>query len=201
MPRWLFIAVVLTASQAAGGEIPLSEFVATVHQDGLQHIGSGRRSVDGKRVVEDYASAMQNLMQSRDGASNAVLVDAANIGDAVKATARIFSAWRPADKPAVPLNVESQNYWLAVYLGAGHSSPTTWIVDSAKVDGNTIRFIYRKPQRGYASGDVVRYYYWVPLGRLDEGVYYLELYETNLKARTLSRRVEILPPRQGNGAE
>ncbi len=62
MPRILLIAVTMfAASHAVGREIPLSEIVSTVHQTrlpsptGIQYIGSGRRSVDGKLVEEDYA--------------------------------------------------------------------------------------------------------------------------------------------------
>jgi len=39
-----------------------------------------------------------------------------------------------------------------------------------------------------------QYYYWVPLGKLDDGIYKLDLYDTTLKDVTLSRRVEIESP-------
>jgi hypothetical protein len=36
-----------------------------------------------------------------------------------------------------------------------------------------------------------RFYYWVPLGKLNPGVYAVELYDSGLEAVTLMRRVEV----------
>jgi hypothetical protein len=63
------------------------------------------------------------------------------------------------------------------------------------VGDGKIRFNYRTNQRGDTTCDIHYYYYWVPLGKLDAGVYYLELYDGSLDAVTLSRRIEIQPPR------
>ena len=186
----LAVAAAAVASQTAGREIPLSDIVSTVRQEGLQYIGSGRRQVAGKVVEEDYASAMEEIMRSRGGASNAFLVDASTIGDAVKATARIVAGYRSADNPVPFSNVSGSN-WLVVYLGCGHSQPTKWVVDRLTVDGNTVRLIYRKPQAKFQTTDVVFYYYWIPVGGLDNGTYDLRLYDADLKVVTLMRRVEV----------
>jgi hypothetical protein len=92
------------------------------------------------------------------------------------------------------LNVVSGNNWLVAYLGCGHSRPPNWVVDRATVDGNTVRLTYRKPQAKWETGDVVRYYYWVPIGVLDDGAYNLELYDADLKIVTLMRRAEVKRP-------
>jgi hypothetical protein len=49
---------------------------------------------------------------------------------------------------------------------------------------------------GESTADIHYYYYWVPLGKLDDGVYNLELFDTDLKAVTLMRRVEIITKRR-----
>jgi hypothetical protein len=193
MLRSLVIATVVFANgcQTSGREIPLKEIVSTVRQEGSKYIGSGRRIVDGKEVEEDYASAMSELTRSRMGASNALIVDGNTIGDAIKATQLALAGFRPADRPVPSFNVETGNNWLAVYLGCGHSEPRKWVVEGATVDGNTIRLAYRAPAAKVQTADVVFYYYWVPIGALDDGVYDLELFDNDLNAATLMRRVEV----------
>jgi len=192
MLRALIFAVTFAAGcRAVSREIPLTDIVSTVRQEGLQRIDSGRRIVDGKTVEQDYAAALDALARVHSGASNAFIVDASIIGDAIKATKHILAGSRLADKPVPSLNVETGNNWLAVYLGCGHSEPRRWVVEGATVSGNTIRLTYRQPQAKVQTMDVVPYYYWVPIGVLDEGAYTLELYDDDLKAVTLMRRVEV----------
>jgi hypothetical protein len=192
MLRSLIFAVVTFATvQAASREIPITDIVSTVGQEKLQHVDSGRQIVDGKTVEQDYAKAIEALERDRGGASSIFLVDAANLSDAIKATQRVLVGFRSADKPVPSFNVETGNNWLAVYLGCGHSNPRKWIVESALVNGSTIRLTYRHPKTGFQTADVVHYYYWVPIGALDDGAYNLELYDSDLKGVTLMRRVEV----------
>ncbi len=193
MLRFLIFAAITfaTGRLAASREIPLAEVFSTVRQEGLQYVGSGRRIVDGKMVAQDYATAMDSLTRDRGGASNSFIVDASTIGDAIKATQRVLAGYRSADKPVPSFNVETGSYWLAVYLGCGQSEPRRWIVESVTVSGSTIRLAYRQPQAKGQTTDIVHYYYWVPIGAVDDGAYTLELYDTDLKAVTLMRRVEV----------
>jgi hypothetical protein len=185
MSRHVFlglIACVLT-SQAASREIALSEVLSTGTQKGLQRVPSDRG-------LED---AMRRLDLRHDGSSNALLVDAPNVSDAVNATARVLTGFRAADTP-VPYGKLSGINWLVVYLGSGHSSPTKWIVENVTVDGNRIRLTYRDPRVGHGTGDSRPYYFWVPLGTLDAAAYNVELYDSVLDAVTLMRRVEVKSP-------
>lgn len=193
MLRSLIVAVVtLTiAGVAAGRDIPLSEIFSTVRQDGMQNTGTGQRVVDGKTVEEDYAIAMEALSRDKEGSSNACIVTGDNVGDAIKATRRVFDGFYAADKAVSFFGVKSNSHWLSVYLGCGSSSPLKWDVERVSVNGNMIRLTYRHPQPAGGTEDVVRYYYWVPIGDLDDGAYSLELYDADLKAVTLMRRVEV----------
>jgi hypothetical protein len=188
----IFALVILaTSCVAAGREIPLSEIVSTVHQDGMQYISSGRRIVDGKTVEEDYAVAMEALSRDKEGSSNVFIATGGSVGDAIKATQRVFAGFHSADNAVSAYGVDPSNYWLAVYLGCGSSSPLRWDVQGVSVYGNTIRMTYRRPKSYGGTEDVVRYYYWTPIGVLDDGAYNLELYDADLKAVTLMRRVEV----------
>jgi hypothetical protein len=192
MSRLFYFAVVaLVASQCIALDIPLSDVTSTLRYEGMKYIGSGRRSDGTKTVVEDYADAMSRLLASTGGASNVILVDANSINDAVKATARVLAGVRSADKPAISWNTVSGKHWLLVYLGCGHSNPHKWVVESILIKGNVIRFRYRKPRSSFETADIQHYYYWVPIGKLENGVYTLELYDSGLKSVTLMRRVEI----------
>jgi hypothetical protein len=95
---WLSLLLFVGCHSASAYEIAQSEIVATSNQDGLQYISSGRRYVDGKTIEEDYAPAMDKLLRSQVGASNALIVDATTINDAVKATARTMVGFRSADR-------------------------------------------------------------------------------------------------------
>jgi hypothetical protein len=192
MSRYLFFGLItcVLASQAASREIPLSEIFSTGGQKGLQRVPPDTQIVDGK--VAGKVSATIELERRHDGSSNAFLVDAPKIGDAVNATARVLTGFRAADTPVPPLSILTGINWLVVYLGSGHSNPTKWIVESVTVDGNKIRLTYRKPKVvGPQTLDGRPYYFWVKLDALDAAAYNLELYDSELKAVTLMRRVEV----------
>jgi hypothetical protein len=126
------------------------------------------------------------------GASNAFLVDAANLNDAIGATGRILLGSRAADIPASSeLGPVSGSQWLVAFLGAAHSSPVRWTVENVTVTENRIRLTFRKPESAIATSDVHRYYYWVPLGKLAPGTYEVELFDADEKAVTLMRRVKV----------
>lgn len=190
-PILFFFVGLWLAGNCFAREIPPSEVFATVEREGFKHISSGKRIVENKIVEEDYASAMSAINKVDGKASNIFLVDAKNINDAVKATSLVIIGYLRADKPMRPKKGEGSGKWLVVYLGRGHSSPLKWKAESVKVDEKTIRFTYREPEAGAQSGDIVKYYYWVPIGELDSGAYNLELHDSGLKKVTLSRRVEV----------
>jgi hypothetical protein len=78
-----------------------------------------------------------------------------------------------------------------VFLGISGSSPTHWLVDSVKVQGEQVRFSYHVQGTGARTKDIHHYYYWVPLGALKRGRYTLELYDATLNEVTLMRRVDV----------
>ncbi|RIK82768.1 MAG: hypothetical protein DCC67_06790 [Planctomycetota bacterium] len=169
----------------AMGEIPLSVVVTTSRQDGLKYAREA--------LAKDNPYLRQILENARGGASNAFLVDATTVDDAVRASAGVFVALRAADTPA-PVNVTKPirgSHWLVAYLGSGPSTPTWWTIAGASVEGKTIRLTYRQSPPVPATSDVQHYYYWLPLGKLDPETYEVELFDADEKAVTLMRRVKV----------
>jgi hypothetical protein len=127
-------------------------------------------------------------------ASNVFLVDAANEYDAINASASVLFGPFSADTAATVNAPDPKpgSHWFVVYLGAGPSTPTWFLVESATVQGNTIRLIYSKAAAAtQITADIRRYYFWIPLGKLEPGTYIVELYDSNVNAVTLSRRVYV----------
>jgi hypothetical protein len=159
--------------------IPPAKMMTTSDQEGMQRVG------------ELFQRANEQEF-GHSGASNAFLVDAANLNDAVGATGRILLGSRAADIPASnELGPVSGRQWLVAFLGAAHSSPVRWVVEKVAVTENNIRLTYHKPESAIATSDIHRYYYWVPLGKLAPGTYQVELFDADEKAVTLMRRVKV----------
>ena len=183
-------------------QIPLSSIVTTSNQKGMVYAQASSSENAGKR---EHWAALDGLSEPSKlaGSSNIFLVDAPTFTDAMTATIKIVVRGYSADKPASldqpdPTRV---NHWLVVYLGVAGSTPARWTVDSVSVESGIVRFNYRVTPIGGITRDIRQYYYWVPLGKLDYGAYKLELYDLDLKDVTMSRRVEIKPPRNTSPPE
>jgi hypothetical protein len=176
-------------------QISLSSVVTTSGQKKMVRAFPQPIEDDGNRNLR---AAFEELFDPSKiaGSSNVFLVDAPTFSDAITATIKIVARGYTADSPLLldqpdPTRV---NHWLVVYLGVAGSEPVRWIIDSVFIESGIVRFNYHEDPIGGQTRDVNQYYYWVPLGKLDDGVYKLELYDGGLKDVTLSRRVEIKSP-------
>ncbi len=167
--------------------IPLSEIVTTGPQKDLRSID------DVVGPTEAYNSFMMRFRNAGDGSSNVFLVDAKKIRDALEASANVLFGSRSAETPASQdkPKPERGSHWLVVYLGSGPSNPVWWTVESVTVDKGKVIFTYHKSKPQPATDDVRRYYYWVPLGKLDATNYDIQMYDSDKTAVTLMRRVEV----------
>ena len=66
------------------------------------------------------------------------------------------------------------------------------------VDKNRVQLGYREPEVTFKSADAHSYYFWIPLGKLEPGVYNVGMYDSGLKAVTFMRRV-VVPSIDGGG--
>jgi hypothetical protein len=160
--------------------VPLYSVVSTSTQDGLERASEDSPTIGGKPVLK-------LLRESDMGAPSVFLVDAPTLTTAILGTHQV----RRFDRPAT-LNIPEPptgNYWLAVFLGISGSTAPNWLVDSVTIQGSQIRFSYH--WQGAKSKDEHHYYYWAPIGELNDGNYSVELYDTKLKEVALMQRVEI----------
>lgn len=200
--RWMFalvlvtIAIIVFAKPRGKRSIPLSEIIATSSQAKMKHFNEV--FTNNAPTGEFY---QRTLHSNITRPSNVFLVVAAVDSDAIGASIDVFFGGRSADTPA-PIerpNPGLGSHWLVAYLGAGPSGPTWFVVEKVSVSANKISLIFSNPEAGSVTADVHHYYFWVPLGKLNPGIYRLELYDAELNAVTLSRRVEIKqekPPRR-----
>ena len=153
---------------------------------------------DSKATNEYLRQILQN---SSEGTSNVFLVDATDVHSAIAASFSVLVGSRSADE-AVPENkpdpTRRGRYWLVVYLGSGPSSPTWWTIEEAAVESGKVVVSYRMSKPRPATDDIHRYYYWIPLGKLDPGTYQVELFDSASKTVRLMRCVEVIPT-QGTG--
>lgn len=177
-------------------EISMSSMLTTSPQEGMLQTRDAFPQQSGDRnniVTNSYLR--QILHETQGGASNAFLVDATDASDAVNASFRVLVGSGGAEIP-VPVDKPDLlrgSLWLVVYLGSGPSNPTWWTVEGVTVDKARVVLSYRKPKPQPATDDRRRYYYWVPLGKLDQETYEIQLFDADKGVVTLMRRVEVMP--------
>lgn len=170
--------------------IPLSEIVTTSPQEGLKAVQDIMQQKGNAQSGNEY---LRKLLAGTNGSSNVFLVDATSIYDALAASFSILVGARSAETPA-PVNTAEPkrgSHWLVAYLGSGHSSPSRWTIERVTVDTNKLVLTYRKSSPAPASEDSRQYYYWIPLGKLNPGVYEVQLFDADKEAVILMRRVDV----------
>ena len=177
--------------------IPLLEIITTGPQKDLRSID------DVVGPAEAYNSFMMRFRNVGDGSSNVFLVDAKKFRDALDASTNVLFGSRSANTAATQDKPKPArgSHWLVAYLGTAPSSPTWWSVESVSVDKSKVVLSYRKTKPRPATRDVRRYYYWIPLGKLDPGAYELELIDADTGTVTLMRRVEVAANTETGGAQ
>jgi hypothetical protein len=199
MRQAFFFTIVIIACSASADEpdakprdVPLSSIVTTSPQKGMIQSRDVFSNRDHNSVVTN-GFLDQILTATKSGASNVFLIDAKDRYEAVGTSARVILGAHAADK-AVRANIpkpKHEGLWVVAYLGSGPSSPTWWTVEGVSIDANKIRLRYRKSPPAPATDDIHPYYYWIPLGSLDNGAYELELYDLEKNCVMLMRLVTI----------
>lgn len=192
------VLIAQTTATETGGEkdderkISLSEIVTTSPQKGLQPVRDVLAKKGDAQATEGYLS---RILTGSNGSSNAFLVDATNIYDALQASSTILDGARSADTPA-PVNTSQPtrgSHWLVAYLGTGPSSPTWWTIESVTIHKGKIVLKYRMSKPSPTTADLNPYYYWIPIGKLPLGAYEIKLVDADQAAVSLMRRIEVAP--------
>ncbi len=171
--------------------VSLSDIVTTSSQRPLQAVRDVLQKKSSAQSANDY---LRQLLASPNGCSNAFLVEAANIDDALSASFNVVIGSRSVDAPVwadtlQPTNIG--NHWLVAYLGTGPSDPAWWTIESVGIGKDKVILRYRKSKPRPATEDRHRYYYWVPLGKLAPGAYEIQLFDAEQSTVTLMRRVDV----------
>jgi hypothetical protein len=159
--------------------IPLDTVYSTFNQEGLKSL---------PEVETD--GLFQVLGAVRESPQQIVLCIGTDAASAVKGSELSFAMPEEAIPPVTGTTSE-KTLWLAAYLGCDGSLPPAFRVSSIEVNGKTIRVMYERDASPVRSADLRSYLIWVPLGRLEEGVYTLELFDAAAERVTRSRSWQV----------
>jgi hypothetical protein len=174
--------LVAFAEQETDRSIALSSIVTTSSQRKLRYFNDVFSGDDRTKYQREFA-------KSRTPTPNVVLIDAADEGAAISKSAKVIFGTLKTDQ-VIQAKADS-NYWMVAFLSTGPSTPTAYMIERASIEGNTIRLTYYKPKAELVTADVRHYFYWIPLGQLKPAAYKVELYDSDKKAVTLSRLIEV----------
>jgi hypothetical protein len=181
----LGLLLVVLMREQQDRSIPLTSIIATTSQENLRQFHDIFSNNEEEQYQRKFAGSTAN-------ASNVFVVKASDATSAVSIGSRVFFGYLPTEQAATTKEKKEQSdYWLVAYLGAGTSSPTSFVIDEVTVEGNVVRLTYSRPKAERVTCDVLQYYFWVPLGELRPGKYRLDLFDVTARAVTLSRYVEL----------
>jgi len=164
--------------------IPLHSMYATVPSGGMKRFILDNE-LDAARV-ECFIGLMPRV-------SNLFLTKQPDFKNAVDAAVR-FEGFPVVELPAAD---DKSQVWLIIYLGAGHSSPPRWTIDSVELDSASrkIKVTFSPPPRdAQRTADLKPHFVIVPLANLTTGIFDLELHNSN--ERVLTRRVHVQEPQR-----
>ena len=161
-------------------DIPLDEAYASFNQEGIKSLNN---TVDNEPLG-------QILGMVQEGPQRMALCVGNDIAAAVKTTVVGFSM--PEDPVPAVTAATSDIVWLAAYLGSDGSMPPAYIVRSIEVTGKTIRVSYERDASPVRTADLRAYLIWAPIGRMDPGVYTLELFDLLAGDVTASRPWQVI---------
>jgi hypothetical protein len=138
-------------------------------------------------VDNEALSAMVSEVQG--GPQRIVLCDGIDVGAAVKSSALNFSM----PESPVPFVATGKNdaVWVAAFLGSDGSIPPAYVVRSISVTDRIVRVAYERDDSSGRTCDLSAYMIWAPLGRMDAGMYTLELFDVAAGTVTVTRRWQV----------
>jgi hypothetical protein len=159
--------------------IPLNTAYATFNQDGLKALDEA--------VDNDHLRQMLDQIQA--GPQRIVLCEGKDVGKAVKSAGMSFTM---PDQPIPAVTIGTDDtVWLVAFLGADGSIPSAYKVRGIEVIGRTIRLSYERDDSSGRTCDLVGYLVWAPVGRMEAGVYTLELFDAAAGNVTVTRPWQV----------
>jgi len=168
----------LPSAKKADETLPLGEMYSSNGQTGLKEIIVKAGGADG---LSGFPCV---------GASNAVMVRAATVEDALLEPSFMFQDGRADTTNDYAPRATHKRVWFAASLGVSKVHGTTWHVKAAERTGNTLRLIFTEAPWG--KKEAVPCLVLVPLDELTPGDYTLELVCASDEQTTFVRRVTVL---------
>jgi hypothetical protein len=159
--------------------IPLNTVYATFNQEGLKSVDTAAH----REGLGEISSMLQ------EGSQQLVLCLGSDLAAAVKGSASSFSI--PEESFATISGATTDTLWLVAYLGSDGSLPPAYQVRYIETTGKTIRVAYERDGSPVRSCDLRAYVVWVPLGRVEEGAYALELFDVAAQKVTLAKLWQV----------
>ena len=159
--------------------IPLDTVYASFNQEGL-------KPLDAEVETDGLA---QVLGAVRESPQQIVLCVGIDLASAVRGAELGFAT---PDEATLPVTGStSDTLWLAAYLGSDGSVPSAFRVRAIEVNGKTLRIDYERDKSPVRSADLRSYLIFVPLGRVEAGVYTIELFDAAAERVTRSRTLRV----------
>lgn len=155
--------------------VPLDTAFATFHQDGFK----------GLDATVDNNHLRPMLDEIQGGPQRIVLCLGQDISGAVKNARVSFSL---PEQPVADIGTGIDDMvWVAAFLGSDGSVPPAFKVRAIEVTGNTIRVSYERDESSARTCDLLAYLIWAPVGRMEAGIYTLELFDAAAGNVTVTR--------------
>jgi hypothetical protein len=97
----------------------------------------------------------------------------------IVAAAGIYNAKQAAYYRTPPVAYSSEDYWAVVYAGSSHSSPRAIFLDRVTISPTSTEIRLLKPRPTGGTRDVHPYWFFIPLGRLPDGNYTVNVKRVN----------------------
>lgn len=162
--------------------IPLNTVYATFNQDGIKAFDGTVDNDDLRQMIDRIQAGPQRI----------VLCGGKDIAAAVKSAGMSFTmsdmSSSMADDPIPAVTIGTgDTVWLAAFLGSDGSIPPAYKVRAIEVTGRTIRVSYERDDSSGRTCDLCAYMIWAPVGRMEAGLYTLELFDTAAGEVTVTR--------------
>jgi hypothetical protein len=166
--------------------IPLNTAYATFNQDGLKALDNAVSNDDLRQMLDQIQAGPQRI----------VLCEGKDVAAAVKSAGMSFTmSDMSSSMPDQPIPVVTigtdERVWLAAFLGADGSIPPAYKVRAIEVSGRTIRLSYERDDSSGRTCDLIGYLVWASIGRMDAGVYTIELFDSAAGNVTVTRQWQV----------
>jgi hypothetical protein len=90
-----------------------------------------------------------------------------------------------------PVAHQSDEFWAIVYAGPSRSSPAAFVLDRVEVDHQSVKVSLHRPVASWGTMDSRPYWFFIPLGRLPEGRFLVDVRDADRGEKVCSTTVTL----------